>query len=62
MTFPTPNYCSKKMKKLCKQDAMVRFVVKDLQKAGNTEETALHATYTGYVLEDSGMVSIYNKI
>ena len=51
-----------KMRKYLKQDGLLRFVVKDLQKRGHDEESALKVTFNSYVLDDFTMTKIYQTL
>lgn len=56
-----PVFAPAKMERLVKRDALLRFVVEDLVKRGHSREKALEVTFNGYVLDDSVMMSEYEK-
>ncbi|MFC0213829.1 hypothetical protein ACFFK0_15470 [Paenibacillus chartarius] len=56
-----PVFDPAKMERLVKRDALLRFVVEDLVKRGHSREKALEVTFNGYVLDDSVMMSEYEK-
>lgn len=59
MTTNYMQFTEDKMEKFIAQDALLRFVVKDLQTRGNTKAAALEITFNSYVLGDSVMEDIY---
>ena len=62
MQTNTVEFNADKMRKYVKQDALLRFVVNDLQKRGHDEESALEITFNGYVLDDFTMTKIYQTL
>ncbi|WP_178020400.1 hypothetical protein [uncultured Paenibacillus sp.] len=50
-----------KMERLARRDAMIRFVVEDLEKRGHSRKKASELTFNGYVLDDSVMIREYEK-
>lgn len=55
-------FCPQKMLAFTKQDALLRFVLKDLKSRGHEEEFALRVVFNGYVLNDRIMEDIYKKL
>lgn len=53
---------AEKMRKYLEQDALLRFAVKDLQKRGHDEVSALEITFNSYVLDDFTMTKIYQTL
>ncbi|MEK5071763.1 hypothetical protein [Sporosarcina sp. FSL K6-1508] len=51
-----------KMQRFLNQDAMLRFVVKDMVSNGHEKEDALQITFNSYVLEDFIMRDIYKTL
>lgn len=51
----------KKMERLVRRDALLRFVVDDLVSKSHPREKALELVFNGYVLEDSVMEDEYEK-
>lgn len=55
-------FTKEKMEKFRKQDALLSFLVKDLIAQGHEEIYAMEVTFNGYILGDSVMEAIYNKL
>ncbi|HUC91940.1 MAG TPA: hypothetical protein VMS09_07920 [Paenibacillus sp.] len=51
----------KKMERLVRSDAFLRFVVDDLVSRSHPREKALEIVFNGYVLEDSVMEDKYKE-
>lgn len=62
MNIKEIEFDSERMKKFMKQDALLRFVVKDLMRKGHSEEAAMEATFNGYVREDFIMEKLYQAL
>lgn len=56
------SFSIEKMRAFANRDALIRFVVKDLQSKGHDEESSLLVTFNGYVLDDSVMCEIYKEL
>lgn len=53
---------AEKMRRFAEKDVLLRFVINDLKKRGHDEESALQATFYGYVVEDFAMEKIYQTL